>query len=57
MILITLLQRKYEKTYRASMILKKLVQRNMQLVASSAIKWSNEMSVVKQAQDFQKIVA
>ena len=57
MIVLTLLQRKYEKTYRASMILKKLVQRNMQLVASSVIKWFDEMSVVEQAQDFQIIVA
>jgi hypothetical protein len=46
-----------KKNYRASMILKKLVQRNMQLVASSVIKWFDEMSVVEQAQDFQIIVA
>ena len=56
MIPLTLLQRKYEKTYKASIILKKLVQRNMQLVASSVIKWFDEMSVVEQAQDFQIIV-
>ena len=39
------------------MILKKLVQRNMQLVASSVSKWFDEMSLVEQAQDFQIIVA
>ena len=39
------------------MILKKLVQRNMQLVTSSVMKWFDETSVVEQAQDFQIIVA
>jgi hypothetical protein len=39
------------------MILKKLVQRNMQLVTSSIIKWFDETSVVEQPQDFQIIMA
>jgi hypothetical protein len=42
MILLTFLQRKFGKPYRVSMIPKKLVRRNTQLVASSVIKWLME---------------
>jgi predicted lipid carrier protein YhbT len=42
MILLRLLQRKFGKPYRVSMIPKKLVRRNTQLVASSVMKWLME---------------